>query len=248
MSPEEWDSSEKQVHEQSFDLLKNYFSDLFRIILKPSLFFRNMPVQGGMGQPLVFALVTHWLGEAVGFLWRTLLGETTRSWHPFFHPFLQKWTQFSGDLGGIDNPGRGTQLFQLKDRLFEWWAGAGPVIADPFFTLASILMISFLLFVGVRIFISPKATPDPFSYETALRVICFAMSPSILAALPFVGNFVASGYTLAVTVIGVREVYRISTRRALVIALFPKLIIPGIIGMGCLLFVLIVIKSLFSIF
>jgi hypothetical protein len=226
-----------------FDIIKHYLGDLFKIILHPVLFFRQMPTKGGMSWPLAFALVTHWLGSAVQFLWRTLIGAS-------FGRYIDNIFKMAGDVAEIDSPGRGVTLLEMRERITNWVWGAGPVIADPFLTLASILFTSFLVYVGARILVTPgkNGAPNEIRFESALRIVCFGMSPAILGVFPFVGGFLAWVISLIVTIIGAREVYRISTGRSLVVALFPKLLFLGIMLMGLFFIAFLFIKTLITFF
>jgi hypothetical protein len=223
---------------QGTEIIKNYFSDIWKILVHPQSFFRHMPVSGGIAKPLTFALVTHWLGSALGFIWNISLGGS-------IFTLVQKWLE--EDISNVDYPGRNVEILAIKTKVMQWVTGAGPVIADPFFTLVSIFFTSFLLFLGVRIFVTSDR-PGEITFETSLRIICFGMTASILSVIPLMGSMVATFYALILTVIGVKEVYRISTGRALVIALFPKLVIPGIIGLGFLIMVIGFIKFIMTSF
>jgi len=138
-------------------------------------------------------------------------------------------------------------MYEMRDRILHWIWGAGSVIADPFFTLASILFTSLFVFAGARILVTPgkNGAPQQITYESALRIICFGMSPAILAVLPIAGPVVAGICVAIVTVIGAREVYRISYGRAVIVALFPKILFLGILLLG-LLFVAVVVFKIFA--
>jgi hypothetical protein len=228
-------------------LIRNYFADVCEILAHPSRFFDRMPIRGGMSGPLGFALVTHWIGAAFGFIWNTLLIRGTP-----FH-FLQSMIQMSSQISGtsmeIDSPGRSAQLDQIKDRILNWIFGAGPIVIDPFLTLFSILFTSFLVYLGARILVTPRKDghPDEISFESALRIICYGMTPTILSVIPVMGTWIASLGVIIVTIIGAKRVYRIQTGRAIIVALFPKVLFFGIIGMGLLVFFLVIVK-LFTLF
>src|SRR5579859_4135627 len=51
-----------------------YFGTLWEITIHPSRFFSKMPLTGGTAGPLAFALITHWLGSALAFLWKLAIG------------------------------------------------------------------------------------------------------------------------------------------------------------------------------
>ncbi|MGZ3696662.1 MAG: YIP1 family protein [Bdellovibrionota bacterium] len=225
------------------ELLRNYFRDLSQILTQPTRFFRRMPTSGGVGGPLAFALVTHWIGSAFGYLWRLLVGGALAGW-------LSGFFRIAGDVADVDDPGRGSQLLEMRNRIVQWLWGAGPVIADPFLTLASILFTSFLVFVGAKLLVHAgrDGSPREITFESALRIVCFGMSPAILAALPLFGSVVSSICVLVVTVIGAREVYRISTGRAVIVGLFPKVLFIGIIFLGTIFFAVAILKLLVSAF
>lgn len=215
-------------------LIKRYFSDLWQIITQPARFFRRMPLSGGLAHPLAFALVTHWLGSAFEFLWRNLLGGVVGG-------YFGRMFRVASDVADIDSQGRGAEILQLRERMLHWFWGAGSVIVDPFFTLFQVLFISFFVWVGARLLVTPgkDGAPSEITFESAVRLICFGLSPAILACIPILGSFTATLLTFIVTVVGAREIYRVRTGRAIAIALFPKLLFFAIIigGLGFLLFV-----------
>src|SRR4051794_33591226 len=52
--------------------IRAYFLRVWQILTEPTAFFKTMPTTGGVSGPLAFALITHWLGSAVGFFWRAI--------------------------------------------------------------------------------------------------------------------------------------------------------------------------------
>lgn len=204
-----------------------YFKTLWRLLTRPHLFFRSMPRQGGVSGPLTFALVTHWIGSALEYLWRNLLSGQ-------FGSYFNELFKLAGDVADVDSPGRSTILFEMKDKMLHWIWGTGSVIIDPFLTLVSILFTSFFVWIGARILVSPgkNGAPEDISYESALRIVCFGLTPSILSALPLLGPLASTLLVWLVTIIGAREVYRIGFGRAAVVALFPKLLFLGTLLAG----------------
>ncbi|MCM2276502.1 MAG: hypothetical protein NDJ89_00305 [Oligoflexia bacterium] len=223
-------------------LVLAYLDAVWQLITKPAAFFRRMPLQGGLSAPLAFALVTHWIGSAVGFLWLSLIGRRIL-------PFFEGWRQIPGELAEIDSPGNAARWKEAADRISDWLRNAGPVIADPFLTLFSVLFTSALVYFGARLLVTPgkNGAPREITYESALRIVCFGMAPSILAGLPVFGFGVASFLTLVVTVIGAKQVYRTGVVRAIVIALFPKLLFLAL-AFGGLVVLAVALAQLFSSF
>ncbi len=208
------------------NLIGNYFRSLIQIITQPKAFFRKMPLTGGWSGPLAFALVTHWLGSATQFLWNGLLGAS-------YQESITETLRKIGRLGGedIDSLGRNAQWMEVQRGLTQWIWGAGSVITDPFFTLATTLLTSLLIYLGARLFISPKsdARAQTVEFEPVLRVVCYGLSPSIFRLIPFAGGFAASVLSLVITAIGLMEIYRTDALRAGASVLFPKLLVVGAI-------------------
>lgn len=234
-------------------IVQKYFSDLWEIIFQPRRFFRRMPRSNGLSGPLAFALITHWIGVAFAFLWQSIFGGMLGG-------HVTRLLEMVKDIKDTDihHPGRSAQLFQVlefRDRLTDWFKGAGSVIIDPFLTLAAILISSFFVYLGARILVSPGQTspegeesPPEITYESAVRIVCYGMTPAIFAAIPLFGPALSYIAVIIVTVIGAKHVYRINTGRAIIVALFPKLLFLGIILMGLFVFFVTLIKLLTAMF
>jgi hypothetical protein len=224
--------------ESGLVLIKNYFLALSCILTQPTKFFSELAPSNKIAGPLAFALVTHWLGSAFAYLWHLLIGGS-------LHGYLQDMIMRAGNSIQIDTPGHAEQLMHLREQLMSWFLSTGSIVADPFFTMISILYTSFFVYIGARILVPPKVTVN---YASAVRIVCYGMTPAILAAVPALGGFIASFYTVIVTIIGAREVYRIGTTRATVVALFPKLLFIGMLLFGFLFFAVSIFQMVNSFF
>ncbi len=224
-------------------MIRRYFTDLWRIMIHPVRFFLEMPVKGGMSGPLAFALITHWLGSAVGYLshglWSSLFGN-------LFQVYWQSALQVANNYPQIDSLGRNANWMQWKDQLTQWLWSTGSVIADPFLTLLFIVVTTFFVYIGARILVTPgkNGAPTEITYESCLRFICYGMAPSILTAIPLVGSLASSILVAIVTIIGAREVFRVGSTRATIVALFPNFLFLGILFLGALAFLFTVVKFL----
>jgi len=219
-----------------------YFGTVWTVLTRPSEFFAQMPLRGGVAWPLAFALITHWLGDSGRFLWQSALGERLGILtHPFF--------QFMGDVASVDHPGRGEIMMEMRDRILHWMWGAGSVIADPFVTLVSILISALFVFIGARILVTPgrRGAPMEITFESALRLVCFAMAPAILAALPLAGGVISAFFVGIIIIIGAKNIYRVGWGRATIVGLFPKLLFIGIIMAGFVFAGLAVLKIVLSV-
>ena len=234
--------SRRSSNQRIYSLVQQYFEDVWQIIRHPALFFRRMPTHGGLSHPLAFALITHWIGTALSFLWNLSFKDSIRI---FFNSNVSSSNTFVQIQENSTNP----FFSQLASHLIRWFFGTGSVITDPFLTLFTILFNACFIFLGVRILVSPgkNGHPQEITYESVVRLICYGLTPSLLKGIPFIGSFLASLCIFTSTVIGAKEIYRIETGRAIVITLFPKLLFIGIMGIGLLLFTA-TLMSLFSLF
>lgn len=230
------------------DLIHRYFAQLWQILTHPTPFFRQMPVEGGLTSPLAFALITHWLGAAASFLWSHLMGQ----WLAHFVDTFSRIATDVAQRNGENSQFPFDQMLTYKDWLWQWFWGTGSIVIDPFLTLFSILFTSFLVFVGAKIFVTwisvqPSEQKSPqVTFESAVRIICYGMAPMILTGIPLFGWGLATFLSAIITIIGAKEVYRVGTFRAIVIALFPKILFLGFILGSVLIFLTIVIKLLTS--
>lgn len=221
------------------DLIVQYFTDVWMVITHPTLFFRQVHLKGGLTSPLCFALVTHWIGSALNLIWRLSFGSSTLHW-------IQNLFQNNEDLSYVTRSTYEPYWIKIKELVLEWVMGAGAVILDPFFTLFSILFTSAFVYAAARIFVTPGKDehPNEINYESAVRIVSYGLTPSIFGAIPIFGGFLSSIYVLIVTIIGAKEVYRVPTSRAFVIALFPKLLFFGIILIGLVILIFTFVRIL----
>lgn len=236
-----------------------YFKTLWEVIVRPNTFFRQMKLTGGISAPLAFALITHWLGAALSFVWAHLFGKwMSVYWDTFF--------RIAGDVATLDRSQSALpweQMISWRDRFFDWFWGVGSIVIDPFLTLLSLLISSTLVFCGAALLASPRhatrsldldsvqkpaPTPVKVTFESALRLLCYGMSPTILSGIPLFGWGLASLLTFIITVVGAKEVYRVGTFRGLVIVLFPKLVYLALFCLGLLVAAIFFMKFLTAFF
>ncbi|MBL7715104.1 MAG: YIP1 family protein [Bdellovibrionales bacterium] len=223
--------------------IRLYFDKVKAILTRPSQFFRNLSPESDPNPPIVFALVTHWLGTAMEYFWNSLIGR-------LFSERLADLTKIMGDVADIDQPGQSVKLIQFRDQVLHWLWGMGRVIADPFLHLVSILFTSFFVYAGARLLIEPgrDGAPEKIRYHHALQIVCYASAASILSSIPVVGSTVAWIGGLILMVVGARETFRTSTGRSLVVAFFPKILLAGVFVTGFFFLFLFIAKALTQFF
>lgn len=203
-----------------------YFSKLKAILTQPTNFFRTLKRPPGLVGPLLFGIVTNWVGSALEYIWFTGL-------RGFFGTRLTDIFGAMDKSSDIDSSAQSSAVLEMREKLVDWMFGVGSVLVDPFKTCAQILFISLFVWIGARIF--AKITPDAeerLSYESAVAIVGYSMAASIFKGVPIVGGLIAAIFIATISIIGARETYRVGSGRALVIALFPTLLFWGLLLAG----------------
>ena len=80
--------------------------------------------------------------------------------------------------------------------------------------------------------------PDRRTYSHTVCVILYAMAPMVLMAIPFCGAYVAAVWIVVLAVIGLREVHRTTTGRAVLAVIWPGLLALGIVAAALAVYLL----------
>lgn len=90
---------------------------------------------------------------------------------------------------------------------------AGPAFSfflAPFMALIGLAVATAVYHLGALVL-----APERRGIGATARVLCYAAGPSVLAVIPFVGSIVGAVWTVVLQVVGLREVHRTTTPRAL---------------------------------
>jgi hypothetical protein len=182
-----------------------------QVLAQPKTFFREMPPAGGIGAPLLYAVVIGWVGVvAAGLysaLFQSIVGSSLASFgeRPEFAEvlrFAQSWAGF---------------LVQVV------FAPVGIVIGV--FVAAGVFHLMLLILGGAQ-----------RSFEATFRVVSYSQAPAVLMLVPFCGSFLAWVWYLVLYVIGLAEVQRIGHGKAAAAVLLPFLLLCCCCGLAILLF------------
>jgi hypothetical protein len=170
------------------------------VLTQPTAFFRAMPRQGGMGSPLLYAVLIGWVGLVVAAFYQALFRSIVG---PNMLPFGDR-PELTAVMG-----------------LVEGWGGfvaqvvfGGLFVVIGVFVGAGILHLFLLLLGGAR-----------EGFEATFRVVSFAQATSVLFLVPLCGQPIAFVWTLVLYVIGLAEAHRISHGRAAAATLLPLLLV-----------------------
>ncbi len=171
-----------------------------QVLGSPSSFFRAMPRSGGLGSPLLYALIVGWLGVVAASLYqalfRTIVGSSLSSF--------------------ADRPELAAMLGWV-----EGWLGlviqlvfGGIFVLIGVFIAAAVFHLVLLLLGGAR-----------RDFEATVRVVSFSQASSVLLLVPFCGQPIAFVWTLVLYVIGLAAAHEIGHGKAAAAVLLPLLLL-----------------------
>ena len=195
--PHAWDDRDR------VGLASAFVETTREVLTRPTSFFRSMPVTGGLGSPLLYAVIAGWIGLAAAAFYQAI------------------WVSIAGPASlpfGLDS---GELAFVLG--WLESWAGlvaqvilGGVSVVITVFVGSGILHLMLLLLGGAR-----------RGFEATFRVVCFSQATTLLLLIPlflipFCGLAVVA-WCLALYVIGLAQAHQIGYGQSLAAVLLPIL-------------------------
>jgi hypothetical protein len=195
---------------QKESLISHYLRLCKELLVEPARFYRELASRYSVSEALCVGLVSLWLTRAFTFIVGTVnqlvLAKMLNSW-----------------LDGV-SMGDDSDLTQASGRglLFD----AGLVLAKPFFALIGMALSSLVLFGFAKLFIADEADPNAKSksvhYNDILKIFAFASIACWFSIVPVFGDILAYFAVLFIALIGLREVYQVSTKRAALVVFVPQ--------------------------
>ncbi|MGE0616193.1 MAG: YIP1 family protein [Bacteriovoracia bacterium] len=201
--------------ESALDPVYGYFRSLRDLLWRPTAFFQTQPEKLSLGGPLAFALVTNWVVAAVEYIYAQVFRGMSEG---VLSVATRRIVEDLPEIDGISRLARQTDFGGL---LRAWAVSVTKVIFDPFWTLATLVVSAWFIFMAAKL-LAPKAQPR---FNSTLRFVAYGSCACILSVIPVAGSTLAWIYALALTTIGARETYRTSTGRAFMIVILPRLLI-----------------------
>jgi hypothetical protein len=181
------------------------------VLTAPTRFFSAMPVGGGIGSPLLYAVIVGWVGLVAtalyGAIYRSIVGTPLAALGD--RPEVAAMLGWAASWGGF----------------FVQAVFGGVSVVIGVFLSAGVLHLMLLLLGGAR-----------RDFEATFRVVCFAQATSVLALLPFCGQIAAFFWTIALYVIGLSQAHQIGSGKALVAVLLPIVLLCCCCGGAIALF------------
>lgn len=164
------------------------------LAIRPSEAFAGMPATGGIGRPLLFAVVIGWIGTAVNIAWNVLFQG---AWLPFVES-----AEEIAELGAV----------------FGLTIGWGVIVA----VLAPVLIIIGVFIAAAVLHLMLLIVGGANSgFEATARVVCYTQTAQLAGIIPCCGGIVGLIWTIVLFVVGFSTAHRTSQGKALVAILLP---------------------------
>ena len=180
---------------------KGFFGGLWETwkesVFYPNRFFSRAPYSGGIGSPLLYALIVIWVGVAVEQLWGVLF---TGFWMDMF-----------------------TGYFPMEDYMWTSGLQTGFSLLYLFFAPIPIIAILFILsgIYHLILMIFGWASRD---FEATFRAVAYASGPLLFKVVPFCGGTVGWIWGLVLVIIGMKHMQTNSGGRGALVVLLPLII------------------------
>ncbi len=173
------------------------------VLLRPSEFYREMPVVGGLVAPLAYGLVLGYIGVVsraiYDLVFSSVLGSAVSglSVDPQLQPFLKLLEGGGGVLGFVMALVLGI-----------------PMMALGMFLMSGVLHLFLMMLGGAS-----------RGFEATFRVVAYSQATALLNVIPVCGSLLAGLYALVLLVIGLKEAQQISASKALMAVLLPIVLV-----------------------
>ena len=170
------------------------FVDTVRLMATaPGEAFQRMPTAGGIGRPLLFAIIVGWIGIAISALWMLLFGG-------MWLPFLDR-SQL-GELGAAFGLSTGMTVMMM--------------VAAPFLVIIGVFIQAAILHLMLMLIGGANS-----GFEATTRVCSYAYTAQLAQILPFCGGILATVWSLILLIVGLATTHRITRGKAAVAVVLP---------------------------
>ena len=151
-----------------------------------------MPVTGGIGRPLFYAIAVGWVSIAIAVFWNVLFQGM---WMPFMESVE--------DLAGMG------AMYGLT---IGW--GLMMVVLAPLFVIIGVFIAAAILHLMLMIVGGASS-----GFEATVRVVCYTQTAQLAGIIPFCGGIVTLVWTVVLYVTGFSIAHRTTQGKALIAVL-----------------------------
>lgn len=192
---------------ESRGFLSGLFTTLNEVLFHPSVFFKKMPITGGLTDPLLYALIFGMAGLIFSYFWQILI---------------------QGAMQGMMIPGMKAAPGQ---NIFSGIVMAVLAFLSPFLIILGLFITSGILHVCLMLVRGARS-----GFEATFRVVAYGNSAYIFLVIPFCGSLLAAVWAVVLTIIGLREAHETTGGKAAFAVFLPVVVCCGLVLVAIALF------------
>ncbi len=169
-----------------------------QVLSSPGDFFSRINVTGGMGGPLIYAVLVGYLGMVASSVYGLILN-------------LVSPTLMSSILGE-----RFPQEAFGQTALSSGLAFAMTIVLGPLFILVGLFIGAGIVHVGLLLVGGAQR-----GFEATLQTVCYSQATAVIQLVPACGWLIAPLWTIVIYIIGASRAHQISTGKAALGVLLP---------------------------
>lgn len=189
------------------------FATVKLLLTAPGSAFRRTREKGDYGSPLIFAVIVGGIMAIIGLLWGLVLQPI--------------WMSMIAGMGGTGGMG--------ADDMAAMMSGSA-LLAALGILLAPVLVVVFLFIwagiVHLCLMMVGGTASSNAGFEGTFRAVAYSQATSVVLVVPILGQFVAIFWGLVLEIIGLAELHRTTTGKAVAAVLIP-------IGFCCVCLIII---------
>lgn len=173
-----------------------FFGGLFatttRAMFSPGLFFEALPVNKGLGRPLIYAILISLIG----------------------HLLMLPWV-----LTALDTLATQVDSAALREVIMSAYGPRSQItqtILAPFTTTLQMFFFASIIHVGLFVFQGGRR-----GFEATFRVVCYGSATAPLAIIPFIGPALAIAWSMLIMFIGLKRIHRTTYLQVLLALILP---------------------------
>jgi hypothetical protein len=171
-----------------------------QVLSQPAVFFRSMPVTGGLGGPLLYALIIGYIGLFASTIYNLVFRSVLTS--------------------SLSRMGGGGEM----ERLASYMQGGMGLVMNLIFGPVFIV-VGLFLSAGILHLVLLALGGAARGFEATFRVASYSQAASIFNIIPGCGGLVGLVYVIVLLVIGLSEAHGISRGKSAAAVLVPFVII-----------------------
>ena len=192
---------------ESRGFLNGLYTTLKDVLFRPSVFFKRMPVTGGLTDPLLYALIIGMVGIIFSYFWQILL---------------------QGAMQGMMIPGIKAAADQ---NMFKGIGMAALAFFSPFLIILVLFISSGILHVCLMLVRGARS-----GFEATFRVVAYGYSTNIFLVIPFCGGLLAGVWAIVLAIIGLREAHETTGGKAAFAVFLPVVVCCGLVLVAIAMF------------